>query len=84
MTAQEYKERIDCALVEYFAPCGEQVPTAGLAEAMRYSLLAGGKRIRPMLVLEFCRIAGGDVEAALELEAPALDLLKLLHEVACG
>lgn len=82
MTAQEYKERIDRALAEYFAPRGEQLPTAGLAEAMRYSLLAGGKRIRPMLVLEFCRIAGGDIEAALPV-ACAIEMLhtySLIHD----
>jgi len=82
MTAQEYKERIDRALAEYFAPRGEQVPTAGLAEAMRYSLLAGGKRIRPMLVLEFCRIAGGDIEAAVPV-ACAIEMLhtySLIHD----
>ena len=46
-----------------------------LSEAMRYSLLAGGKRIRPMLVLEFCRICGGDVEAAL----PVACAVEMLH-----
>ena len=38
---------------------------ADLQEAMEYSLLAGGKRIRPILALETCRLCGGDVEAAL-------------------
>ena len=33
--------------------------------AEKYSLLAGGKRIRPFLVLEFCRLFGGNAEAAL-------------------
>ena len=82
MTAQEYKERIDRALAEYFAPRGEQLPTAGLAEAMRYSLLAGGKRIRPMLVLEFCRIAGGDIEAALPVACAneMLHTYSLIHD----
>lgn len=32
---------------------------ADLIEAMRYSLLGGGKRIRPALALEFCRVCGG-------------------------
>ncbi len=36
---------------------------------MRYSLLAGGKRIRPVLVLEFCRVCGGDWRAALPFAA---------------
>ena len=39
---------------------------AGLMEAMEYSLLAGGKRIRPVLVLEVCRMCGGQVEQALD------------------
>ena len=33
-----------------------------LTEAMRYSLEAGGKRIRPVLVTEFCRLCGGTPE----------------------
>ena len=38
---------------------------ADLQEAMEYSLLAGGKRIRPILTLETCRLCGGSPEAAL-------------------
>lgn len=34
-------------------------------DAMKYSLDVGGKRVRPVLVLEFCRICSGDVEKAL-------------------
>ena len=81
MTAEAYKERIDSALEGCFAVEAE-FPVRGLAESMRYSLLAGGKRIRPMLVLEFCRIAGGDVEAALPV-ACAIEMLhtySLIHD----
>ena len=35
---------------------------ADLIEAMRYSLLGGGKRIRPALALEFCKVCGGREE----------------------
>lgn len=80
MTANEYKEKIDGALESYFK--NEDIPQAGLADAMRYSLLAGGKRIRPMLVLEFCRISGGDVEAAMPV-ACAIEMLhtySLIHD----
>ncbi len=35
-------------------------PTAGLEEAMRYSLLAGGKRVRPVLALATARALGTD------------------------
>ena len=81
MKTNEYKERVDQALAQYFS-CGETEPIKGLAEAMRYSLLAGGKRIRPTLVLEFCRISGGDPEAALPV-ACAIEMLhtySLIHD----
>ena len=55
---------------------------ARLQEAMRYSLLAGGKRIRPVLVLEACRICGGEVEKALPF-ACALEMIhtySLIHD----
>ena len=80
MTTKEYKDRIDAALETYFASA--PAPLNGLAEAMRYSLLAGGKRIRPMLVLEFCRICGGDIDAAMPV-ACAIEMLhtySLIHD----
>ena len=43
----------------------EEVRYADLQEAMEYSLLAGGKRIRPVLTLEVCRMCGGNLQAAL-------------------
>ncbi len=73
MTANEYKIMIDKALEGYFT--NDKMPQAGLADAMRYSLLAGGKRIRPMLVLELCRISGGDIEKAL----PVACGIEMLH-----
>ena len=81
MTAEEYKSLIDKALEEYFR-VDASFPLKGLADAMRYSLLAGGKRIRPMLVLEFCRISGGDLLAALPV-ACAIEMLhtySLIHD----
>lgn len=53
-----------------------------LRESMRYSLLAGGKRIRPVLALEFCRVSGGDPEKALPV-ACAVEMLhtySLIHD----
>ena len=84
MTAAEYKLKIEQALEKYFLPEEGTASHAlnGLAEAMRYSLLAGGKRIRPMLALEFCRISGGDIEDALPV-ACALEMLhtySLIHD----
>ena len=73
MTQKEYTTLIDAKLAEYFHADG--MPQAGLFEAMRYSLNAGGKRIRPILVLEFCRITGGDCDKAL----PAACAVEMLH-----
>ena len=81
MTAEEYKRMIDAALEGSFRGAAG-MPFEGLTEAMRYSLLAGGKRIRPMLVLEFCRICGGDIEAAMPV-ACAVEMLhtySLIHD----
>ena len=69
MTQTEYKKIVDAALEESFKGA-LSLPLAGLAEAMRYSLLAGGKRIRPILVLEFCRICGGSIKKALPVIFP--------------
>ena len=51
MNTREYKALVESALERSFAGAAG-MPLEGLAEAMRYSLLAGGKRIRPILVLE--------------------------------
>ena len=80
MNMNEYKSLIDEKLAEYFMPAG--LPYDGLLESMRYSLTAGGKRIRPILVLEFCRISGGDVQKALPV-ACAVEMLhtySLIHD----
>ena len=44
-------------------------------EAMKYSVMAGGKRLRPMLVLEANKICGGNIEDAL----PTACALEMLH-----
>ena len=80
MTLKEYKALIDTKLAEYFR--ADDMPQAGLFEAMRYSLNAGGKRIRPILVLEFCRITGGDCDKSIPV-ACAIEMLhtySLIHD----
>lgn len=50
--------------------------------AARHSLMAGGKRIRPALVMEFCRVCGGDPERAVSV-ACAIEMLhtfSLIHD----
>lgn len=76
----EYKSQIESALDKYFNHL--DVPYSSLTESMRYSLLAGGKRIRPILVLEFCKICGGDIQAAMPV-ACAIEMIhtySLIHD----
>lgn len=75
-----YSSGIESAL-ECSLPPSEE-PYADVIEAMRYSLLAGGKRIRPALVLEFCRICGGNPESAMPF-ACAVEMIhtySLIHD----
>ena len=60
----------------------EERPYGKLQEAMRYSLLAGGKRVRPVLTLAFCDMLGGNWRNALPV-ACALELIhtySLIHD----
>lgn len=54
---------VDAALPKYFETPEDALEV--LYDAMRYSALSGGKRIRPFLVTEFCRLFGGKAEAAM-------------------
>src|SRR4051812_35654546 len=61
---------------------GREALTGGLEEAMRYSLLAGGKRIRPVLALATARAVGRPQDELLPLAA-ALELIhtySLIHD----
>ncbi len=49
-----------------------------LREAMRYSLLAGGKRLRPILCLASCELAGGNPQIAM----PAAVALEMIHTMS--
>ncbi len=76
----ELRHRVD-AYLETLA-FADAPDVAGLQEAMRYSLLAGGKRIRPVLALACARAAGVDPETVLPLAA-ALELIhtySLIHD----
>ena len=57
------QKRIEEALGAIFR---EDDRYADLQEAMEYSLMAGGKRVRPVLTLECCRLCGGEPETALD------------------
>ena len=87
MNELEYKNRLDeyrKAVEEFLHGCfaDESAAQWELYRAMRYSLLAGGKRIRPVLTLEFCRMCGGDWRAALPFAA-AIEMVhtySLIHD----
>ena len=81
-TFEEYITLINDALMSYLekeaSSHGEEI----MREAMSYSVENGGKRIRPVLTLEFCRLCGGDVEAALPF-ACAIEFIhtySLIHD----
>ncbi|QPN56819.1 polyprenyl synthetase family protein [Synechococcus sp. CBW1107] len=59
------------------ASLGPERPES-LREAMRYSLLAGGKRLRPILCLAACELAGGEVALAL----PTAVALEMIHTMS--
>lgn len=65
--SEEYRKAVERQL-EKSLPASMQ-PYQVLIEAMRYSALGGGKRLRAMLCLEFCRLACGDYERALPFAA---------------
>lgn len=57
-------------------------PQRELFSAMRYSLLAGGKRLRPVFVFDFCRMCGGDWKKAVPFAA-AIEMIhtySLIHD----
>lgn len=77
-TTDEYVSLINNALENVLSGLGNNV----VSEAMKYSVRNGGKRIRPILVLEFCRMCGGNVEDALSL-ACAIEMIhtySLIHD----
>ena len=77
---QEHCERFESALPGYMPKTGGLQTV--VAEAMAYACAGGGKRIRPVLVLEFCRLCGGDPAAAMPFAA-ALEMIhsySLVHD----
>ncbi len=82
-----YEEKIkamrnltETALEQYVQP--ERLPQKTVYEAMRYSLLSGGKRLRPILTLLSCEACGGHAEDAVTF-ACALEMIhtySLIHD----
>ncbi len=60
---ERQKKAVD-ALLEGYLPAQDEHPET-ISKAVRYSVFAGGKRLRPILVLESCRVCGGREDDAL-------------------
>ncbi len=83
----DFKEQMDQWIayiedgIDKYIPKQEAFPPV-IFEAMRYSLFAGGKRLRPMMVLAACEAVGGDKEEALPF-ACAMEMIhtySLIHD----
>ncbi len=70
---EQYRAMVEYWLAGRFTPAEDGAD--GLREAMIYSLIPGGKRVRPVLCLEFARICGGEPEDVV----PVACGLELLH-----
>jgi geranylgeranyl diphosphate synthase type II len=69
----ERRERVDAALAALLPP--EEAEPPSVHRAMRYSVMAGGKRLRPILVIGGAEAVGGKAEAVM----PAACALELIH-----
>ena len=72
--SREYREFTEEYLKNIY-PQFRSEPQSELFDAMEYSLLAGGKRLRPIFVLDFCRMCGGDWRKA----APFAAAMEMIH-----
>ena len=70
----EYKLYIESYVQQWYSRFHNE-PQSSLFDAMEYSLLAGGKRLRPILTFEFCRMCGRDWKEA----APLAAAIEMIH-----
>ena len=70
----EYREYIENYLADFYKQFHD-LPQKQLFDAMEYSLLAGGKRLRPVFAFDFCRMCGGDWKQA----APFAAAVEMIH-----
>ena len=70
----QYRAFIEEYLKNFYQEFKDE-PQKSLFEAMEYSLLAGGKRLRPIFAMDFCRMCGGDWKNA----APFAAAVEMIH-----
>ena len=72
--SREYREYVEAYLKDFYAQFHD-APQKDLYKAMEYSLLGGGKRLRPIFAFEFCRLCGRDWKDA----APFAAAVEMIH-----
>ena len=81
-TFDRYLSLVERALEQSLPAPSEGALTAPVMDSMRYSVFVGGKRIRPVMALAFCRLCGGKPEEALPF-ACAVEMVhtySLIHD----
>ena len=73
--SEKIENKIDGIIKELHEKCTDDTVSKLSADAVEWSLASGGKRIRPVLALEFCRVCGGEPDKAL----PAAAALEMIH-----
>jgi len=71
---REYREYVETYMTQWYSRFHD-APQSKLFEAMEYSLLAGGKRLRPIFAFEFCRMCGAEWQKA----APFAAAVEMIH-----
>jgi len=77
------RRRVDAEISNHLNALKQQLrPHSRLLESVEYSLAGGGKRLRPVLVLETCRACGGTEEAAwpAALAVECIHTFSLIHD----
>ena len=74
VVSAKYRSHVESFLENWYARFYNE-PQKKLFDAMEYSLLAGGKRLRPIFVYAFCELFGGNWESA----APLAAAIEMIH-----
>lgn len=77
---KKYKDIIEDELKNIFDE--KNLPQKKVIESMKYSLLSGGKRLRPILLIKSCELVGGDIKKAIKF-AIAMEMIhtySLIHD----
>ena len=72
--SRQYRQYIEQYLLDIYQKFSDE-PQKPLFDAMQYSLLAGGKRLRPIFAFDFCRMCGGNWSDA----APFAAAIEMIH-----